>query len=103
MELDIDGYLSKAYMFYPKNISPIKGLDKYLDSSEYKKLLNFVSGEKSIYEADDLSAIKDEIGLEFDTIVQDITVPSWHDRCFNLQFLLNSEENENKKNVACTF
>lgn len=101
MKVDFDSYLSTAYTFYPKNISPIKDLDKYLDSFEYKKLLNFLSKDKSIYGTNDLRALIDEIGLEFDSVVEDVTVPSWEDRCFNLQFLLNSKENENKKNVAC--
>ncbi|WP_420320983.1 hypothetical protein [Flagellimonas sp.] len=101
MKVDFDNYSATAYTFYPKNISPIQDLDKYLDSTEYKKLLSFLSQDKDIYGTDDLSSIMDEIGLEFDSVVEDVTVPSWHDRCINLQFLLNSRENESKKNVAC--
>lgn len=81
---------NEAYQFYPKGISSIYDQNAYKESVEYKRLEKKLKNRKLDKKIEELRGdLEQSISKE----VFDFSLFSWHDRCYNLQFLINKIEN----------
>mgnify|MGYP001795205014 CR=1 FL=1 len=75
--------------FYPKGVDAVHARNEYIESFEYKNLLNLIDSYKKSanpqWVSDFLLKIKDASLVE----AKDITLFSWNDRCYTLEFTLN--------------
>ncbi|MGB5818871.1 MAG: hypothetical protein WBG90_05250 [Saonia sp.] len=94
-------FIKTVYELYPKNISAIGSRNEYLTSIEHIELNKRLSDENSIYGLSNIELAKTRIESAFKTKIEDHTVNSWLDRCYNWQFLLNPKSKESKKLVMC--
>lgn len=86
-----------AYNYYPKGVSSFDNKE-YEGTLENGLLIDRLNNSTFFVESE-LIAFKAKIESEFTLKLEDVTVKSWHDRCFNLQALV--EERNNNKKILC--
>ncbi len=97
--MNLDYFFEQVYYYYPKNISSITNSNEYINSKEYKRLSLKLKGED--YKKKDIEKLKKNIEVIHKTKIFDYTIPTWEDRCLNLQFLLKTENSIEKKTILC--
>ncbi len=94
-------YEQEAYTLYPKNICATDDHDSYLNSKENKELKFRLSDENKRYGKNNINIVITSVENRFQTKILDHTVPSYSDRCFNWQFVLNTNDSDTEKNIMC--
>ncbi len=87
---------SLLYQYYPRGINSIIDISSYENSDNYKLLKKKIN-ERNNIDIQVESLIFKLKKLKYD--INDFSVFEWYDRCYNLQFIIEKENN--KKIVFC--
>lgn len=76
-------YRNIAYLYFPKDIDSITQKNEYIQTPEYKRLLELTISFLNKNNLDEvLKVTRDVLGFDF----KDISMLNWQDRCFTLEY-----------------